>query len=136
MRWFLVTAFVALAVLHAAGAAELSATEQAQARKLYNAKCARCHKFYDPARYSDAEWQQWMTKMNKKARVKGAQAALLGRYLDSFRTPGATNAAPATESVSPGNPTGGTTAGKHAGTNVGASSVARSRGTKSPALKK
>lgn len=93
MRWFLVTAVVALAVLPAAGAAELSATELKDARKLYNAKCARCHKWYDPAAYTDAEWRKWMTSMNKKARVRGAQAELLGRYLDSFRPPGATNAA-------------------------------------------
>jgi hypothetical protein len=92
--WFLVTASVALAVLHAAGAAELSAKEQEAARKLYNAKCARCHKFYDPAQYSDAEWEKWMTSMNKKARVKGAQADLLGRYLNSFRASGVTNATP------------------------------------------
>lgn len=94
MRWFLVTAFAVLAVWHAAGAAELSATEQANARKLYNTKCARCHKFYDPAKYTDAEWQMWMTRMNKKARLKSAQAELLGRYLGTFRTPGSTNTAP------------------------------------------
>jgi len=96
MSWLLVTALVVLAALHPAGAAGLSTAELDQARKLYNTKCVRCHKWYDPAAYSDAAWQQWMIRMNKKARVKGDQAELLGRYLDTFRTPGITNTPPRT----------------------------------------
>lgn len=85
------TVFAALVVLQSAGAAELSTREQSDARKLYNTKCARCHKFYDPAKYSDAEWTSWMQKMNKKAKLKEAQAELLDRYLGAFRTAATTN---------------------------------------------
>ena len=91
MRWFWFTSVAALVALHAAGAAELSATELKDARKLYTAKCAKCHKFYDPAKYNDEEWRTWMRKMNKKAKLKEAQAELLGRYLETFRQSVGTN---------------------------------------------
>jgi nitrate/TMAO reductase-like tetraheme cytochrome c subunit len=96
MRWLWFTSVATLVALHAAGAAELSAGELKDARKLYNAKCAKCHKFYDPAKYNDAEWRKWMTKMSKKARLKPAQEELLSRYLGEYRSAIATNA------VSPG----------------------------------
>ena len=85
------TVLVALVVFHTAGAAELSSSEWKDARKLYNAKCAKCHKFYDPAKYDEVEWQTWMQKMSKKAKLKETQSELLGRYLEVFRTPAGTN---------------------------------------------
>ena len=87
--WF--TSVAALVALHAAGAAELSPTELKDARKLYTAKCAKCHKFYDPAKYDDEQWRTWMTKMSKKAKLKPAQADLLSRYLGTYRTGLGTN---------------------------------------------
>jgi hypothetical protein len=63
----------------------LSTGEIVGARKLYGAKCARCHKFYDPGGYADAEWRAWMTKMSKKARLRPDQEQLLSRYLEAFR---------------------------------------------------
>jgi len=92
MRRVWYTGVVALAAVSAAGAAELSARDVADARKLYNAKCAKCHKFYNPANYDDAEWNKWMTKMSRKAKLKPAQAESLSRYLDTFRRPAGTNA--------------------------------------------
>ena len=86
MRWFWFTSVAALVALHAAGAAELSTTELKDARKLYTTKCAKCHKFYDPAKYDDEQWHKWMTKMSKKAKLKPAQTELLSRYLGTFRT--------------------------------------------------
>ncbi len=46
-----------------ASEADLSAGQLRQAATLYAAKCARCHKFYDPTAYSEAEWRLWMEKM-------------------------------------------------------------------------
>ena len=69
----------------AAQAAGLSVQEADEAARLYTAKCARCHKFYDPASYNDPEWRAWMTKMSKKARLKPGQDQLLSRYLECFR---------------------------------------------------
>jgi hypothetical protein len=69
-----------------ASAAGLSAQEVNDAHKLYVAKCARCHKFYNPAEYSDAAWHSWMSKMSRKARLKSDPQELLSRYLAAFRT--------------------------------------------------
>jgi len=72
---------------------ELSTKEAGVAQKLYTAKCAKCHKFYNPADYNDAEWHTWMIKMSKKARLKPSQQDLLSRYLDNFRAAEGTNGA-------------------------------------------
>jgi hypothetical protein len=61
--------------------------EDEPARKLYIAKCTKCHGFYDPGSYSDAEWQRWMSKMSKKAKLNPEQAQTLADYLEkTFRT--------------------------------------------------
>jgi hypothetical protein len=70
-----------------ANTAGLSAQEINVGRKLFIAKCARCHPLYDPSPYSDVEWSRWMTKMSKKARLKPVQEDVLRRYLGAFRAP-------------------------------------------------
>jgi len=69
-----------------ASEATLSDTDRYAAARLYKAKCARCHKFYDPAAYNQAEWDVWMQKMGKKSKLKPDQFALLSRYLETFCT--------------------------------------------------
>ena len=60
--------------------------EQASAgRALYLNKCARCHKFYDPAKYKEADWNKWITKMNKKAKLKRDESEVIWKYLGAFR---------------------------------------------------
>jgi nitrate/TMAO reductase-like tetraheme cytochrome c subunit len=80
--------FVAVLVLaeSRAGAAALSPREVKEAQKLYNLKCAKCHKFYDPAGYTQPEWDEWMRKMSKKSKLKPAQHDLLSRYLEAMRS--------------------------------------------------
>ena len=69
--------------------------ETAAARKLYVAKCAKCHKFYDPKKYSDEEWHKWMRKMSKKSKLTPEQEALLSQYIDeTYRMPSRTNSNP------------------------------------------
>jgi len=63
----------------------LSTQEVEEGRKLYIAKCAKCHKFYDPAQYSAGEWHKWMTKMSRKAKLSPTQNEMLSRYLGLFR---------------------------------------------------
>ncbi len=75
------------ASLWGVGAADLSSEEIKSAEKLYQAKCAKCHKFYNPADYTGPEWQKWMLKMKKKSKLKPDQYELLLRYLDTFRQP-------------------------------------------------
>lgn len=69
-----------------AAQAGLNSVEIRQAIGVYNLKCARCHKFFDPADYDNAEWKSWMTKMSRKARLTGGQDQLLSRYLATFRS--------------------------------------------------
>ena len=60
---------------------ELTAVELKDARKLYVGKCAKCHKLYDPDGYTPEKWDEWMVKMNRKAKLKPEQAELLARYI-------------------------------------------------------
>ena len=69
----------------AASAAGLSAQEVTDASQLYVAKCAKCHQFYNPAGYSQKDWDTWMRKMTRKSKLKPAQEELLTRYLGAFR---------------------------------------------------
>jgi hypothetical protein len=70
--------------------------DNAAGQKIYVAKCAKCHKFYDPAKYSEADWQMWMTKMSRKAKLKPEQEQVLSRYIaENLRSPkGATTTIP------------------------------------------
>ena len=94
MRLFLPIVLIALAgCTGPAGAADVSAANPLEAgRKLYIAKCARCHKLYDPAKYDDAEWNDWMAKMARKAKLKADQAELVARYAATLREGARTNA--------------------------------------------
>lgn len=70
----------------AAARAGLAPADIARAADLYALKCAKCHKFYDPAGYSDREWSGWMTKMSKKSRLEPNEAEVLARYLNASRS--------------------------------------------------
>ncbi len=86
MRAFLLCLTIAVTAADlAAGADELTVKEITVARKVYVAKCAKCHQFYDPAKYSGEQWSKWMDKMGRKSKLKPEQEALLNRYLDAYR---------------------------------------------------
>ena len=53
------------------GTDELTAKEITSGRKVYVAKCAKCHKFYEPKSYSEADWGRWMEAMSWKAKGLG-----------------------------------------------------------------
>jgi hypothetical protein len=80
----------------AARTAGLSSQELKDATKLYTAKCMRCHKSYEPSSYGPTQWESWMVKMRKKARLTSDQYDLLSRYLEAYRagsSPTKTNSA-------------------------------------------
>jgi hypothetical protein len=77
-----------LAASRLAAADPLSSTDLAAARKLSAVKCTKCHKFYEPADYNQADWSEWMEKMRKKSKLKPAQFDLLSRYLEDARASG------------------------------------------------
>ena len=76
---------VLLNAIDQASEGKLSDADRSAAASLYKAKCARCHKFYDPAAYKQSEWDVWMQKMGKKSKLKPDQFDLLSRYLETFR---------------------------------------------------
>jgi hypothetical protein len=80
-----VLAASALVFAASAGASDLPLKDQAAARKVYVAKCAKCHKFYEPKNYSETDWRKWMDAMGRKSRLKPAQSDLLNQYLDAYR---------------------------------------------------
>jgi hypothetical protein len=84
-RLVLLSATVLCAFAGALKAGDLTELETKKAKKLYVAKCAKCHKLYEPGNYTDAEWQSWMAKMIRKARLKPDQVKLLTQYLDEIR---------------------------------------------------
>ncbi|HEY2952879.1 MAG TPA: hypothetical protein VGK40_09865 [Verrucomicrobiae bacterium] len=84
---FLVLVYlVALKLCPVAAASELPSRELQAAQKLYIAKCAKCHKFYDPHSYGAADWDLWMEKMRQKARLKPEQFKALSAYLATVRS--------------------------------------------------
>jgi hypothetical protein len=68
-----------------AGEAPLSPAELKRAVKLDRQKCWRCHKPHDPRSYARDEWNEWMTKMSRKARLKPSEDTLLRRYFEQTR---------------------------------------------------
>jgi hypothetical protein len=66
-------------------AGDLTKKQRTAAKKLYDSKCAKCHRFYEPRDYSQEEWQLWMSKMSKKAKLNPAQGTLLNEFLDEYR---------------------------------------------------
>jgi len=71
--------------LGGAQAEDLTRKQRTAAKKIYDSKCAKCHRFYEPREYAQEEWQLWMTKMSRKAKLNPSQDKLLNRYLDAYR---------------------------------------------------
>ncbi len=65
---------------------ELTPKEELAARKMYVAKCAKCHKFWEPRNYNEADWRKWMEAMSRKTKLKPEQDKLLNSYLDAYRS--------------------------------------------------
>src|SRR4051812_20256115 len=85
-RIIFITCIAALAGLSVrASAAELSTEQEKEAHKIYINKCAKCHELYDPTKYTNAEWDKWMTKMKKKSKLKDEQFELLMHYTGDIR---------------------------------------------------
>jgi hypothetical protein len=74
------------AALWGSGSERLSASERAEAKAIYEIRCAACHRLYDPRSYADDEWRLWLARMSRKARLDPPRAKLLNRYLKVLRT--------------------------------------------------
>ena len=86
---FVYAVVLALVILDAraadVSAPDLSPQERRAAKALYEIKCAKCHKFYEPAAYAQKDWDDWMSQMSRKSKLKPAQERLLMRFLEEFR---------------------------------------------------
>ena len=75
---------LSLVAAMAAAAADSSSVDVA-GQKIYVAKCARCHKLYNPLSYSDGDWDAWMPKMKKKAHLSDREYQALNAYVHDLR---------------------------------------------------
>ena len=55
------------------------------ASHLYLVKCTKCHELYNPADYDEADWEYWMGRMSKKARLNPEQLQLLSTFTATIR---------------------------------------------------
>ena len=57
----------------AADAAVIAARDGGnEGAKIYTRNCGKCHEFYPPSNYTQAEWDKWMVKMRRKSKLKAA----------------------------------------------------------------
>ena len=69
-------------VAETAKAIELT-PELAEGKNLYDNSCARCHKLYEPKKFSQEEWKPILTRMQKKAHLDDVQMASISNYITS-----------------------------------------------------
>jgi cytochrome c5 len=72
----------ASAVTEAPKAKELT-PELAAGKNLYENSCAKCHKLYEPTKFSQEEWKPILTRMQKKAHLDDTQMASISSYITS-----------------------------------------------------
>lgn len=69
-------------VTEAAKPTELT-PELAEGKNLYENSCARCHKLYDPKKFSQEDWKPILVRMQKKAKLDDTQMASISNYITS-----------------------------------------------------
>lgn len=57
--------------------------ELAEGKNLYDNNCAKCHKLYEPKKFSQEEWKPILTRMQKKAHLDDTQIASVSNYITS-----------------------------------------------------
>ena len=67
------------------GAGQLASKERNTPRGLYENKCGKCHRLYEPKDYSEEEWRLWTTNMLLKAKPSPEQEKALRPYLEALR---------------------------------------------------
>ena len=85
MKWLATTVVMAMVLTPGAMSTDAPAPDVSAGKKLYTAKCARCHKLRDPSRYTDEKWSFWMNKMRKKAKLNDDQYRQLATYVETLR---------------------------------------------------
>jgi hypothetical protein len=82
MRTALVAA-VLLALLASCAGAPAAPQGAADPERLYRTKCAACHRPYEPASRTRAEWSAVLGRMSKKAHLSSSETDTIGGFLAS-----------------------------------------------------
>jgi cytochrome c5 len=53
--------------------------------KIYTRNCGKCHEFYPPSSYTQAEWDKWMVKMRRKSKLKPADFDRVQEFTQMLR---------------------------------------------------
>jgi cytochrome c5 len=70
------------AVTETAKTTELT-PELAEGKNLYENSCARCHKLFEPKKFTQEDWKPILVKMQKKAHLDDTQMASISNYITS-----------------------------------------------------
>ncbi|MCI9845852.1 cytochrome c [Flavobacterium pectinovorum] len=57
--------------------------ELAEGKSLYENSCARCHKLYEPKKFTQEEWKPILVSMQKKAKLDDIKMASITNYIHS-----------------------------------------------------
>ncbi|MDX6181953.1 cytochrome c [Flavobacterium sp. Fl-77] len=52
-------------------------------QNLYDNNCAKCHKLYEPKKFSQEQWKPILVRMQKKAHLDDTQMASISNYITS-----------------------------------------------------
>ena len=63
--------------------AEALTPELAEGQSLYSNNCAKCHKLFEPKKFTQEEWHPILVKMQKKAKLDDVQMASITNYIHS-----------------------------------------------------
>ncbi|SFD64242.1 c-type cytochrome [Flavobacterium phragmitis] len=75
---------VAVASTTAESAKTVALTPELEAGKnMYENNCAKCHKLYDPKKFTKEEWAPILVRMGKKAKLDETQLASVTDYIHS-----------------------------------------------------
>ncbi|MDD3079840.1 MAG: hypothetical protein PHH37_12165 [Paludibacter sp.] len=50
-------------------------------KEIYENKCGKCHKLFEPEKYKAKQWTKWVDKMAPKAKLNVEQKKLVYKYL-------------------------------------------------------
>jgi cytochrome c5 len=57
--------------------------ELVEGQSLYSNNCAKCHKLFEPKKFTQEEWHPILIKMQKKAKLDDGQMASITNYIHS-----------------------------------------------------
>ncbi|QOG02015.1 cytochrome c [Flavobacterium sp. MDT1-60] len=57
--------------------------ELAAGKNMYENNCTKCHKLYEPKKFTQEEWAPILVKMQKKAHLDDTQMASITSYIHS-----------------------------------------------------